>query len=355
MTTSPVTRRANVIGVGLIGGSVALGLRDLGWHVSGDDKDPAVLKLALELNAIDATGIDPQAEITFVATPVGGVAAAAEQALAETKGVVTDVGSVKGPIADAITNGRFVAGHPMAGSEQDGVAGARPGMFRNATWVLTPTGSTSDDAYTKVGQVVRSLGAEVVSMDPHAHDRAVARVSHVPHLTAATLMVMAGGTSYADDSVLRLAAGGFRDMTRIAAGHPRIWLDICADNRDSIVESLDDLMQALSEARRVVADGDRESLLELLSGARKARVNLPSGIPPGLELCEVRVTMADRPGELARLTTLAPEVNIYDFEIAHSVEGGRGVAIMIVALDDQPAFAQVLTQAGYRSSMRKIQ
>lgn len=355
MNAGTAARRANIIGVGLIGGSVALGLKDLGWHVSGDDQDPAVLDLALELHAIDAIGIDPAAEITFVATPVSGVAAAAARALELTKGFVTDVGSVKGPIADAMTDGRFIAGHPMAGSEQDGVAGARPGMFRNATWVLTPTESTSDAAYTSVGQIVRLLGAEVVSMDPHAHDRAVARVSHVPHLTAATLMVMAGGNGYADDSVLRLAAGGFRDMTRIAAGHPRIWLDICADNRESIVDSLDDLMQALTEARQVVADGDRDALLELLSGARRARVNLPSGIPPGLDLCEVRVTMADRPGELARLTTLAPEVNIYDFEIAHSAEGGRGVAIMVVALDDQPAFAELLTAAGYRSSMRKLQ
>lgn len=347
-------RRANVIGIGLIGGSIAFGLRDAGWHVTGDDLDESALALATELGALDGTGLDELAEITVVATPVGGVIDAVERALGETDGVVTDVGSVKAGIASAVSDPRFVAGHPMAGSEQDGVAGARPALFNGATWVLTPTATTSDEAYTAVREIVRILGAEVVSMDPANHDAAVARISHVPHLTAATMMLMAAGAGYNNEAVLRLAAGGFRDMTRIAAGHPRIWLDICAENRDAIIESLDDLIAALSDTRSIVEQTDREGLGELLLGARKARVNLPSGIPSDLDLCEVRVTMPDRPGELARLTTLAPEVNIYDFEIAHSVEGGRGVAIMVMAVEDHAAFADQLTEAGYRSSMRKL-
>jgi prephenate dehydrogenase len=242
----------------------------------------------------------------------------------------------------------------MAGSEQDGVTGARPGLFNNATWVMTPTEHTSDEAYTVVRQVVRLLGAEVVSMEPGSHDEAVARISHVPHLTAATMMVMAAGSGFDNEAVLRLAAGGFRDMTRIAAGHPAIWLDICEQNKTQIVESLDDLIEGLQNARNIVERTDRDELRTLLTGARKARVNLPSGIPSGLELCEVRVTMPDIPGAIAALTTLAPEVNIYDFEIAHSSEGQRGVAIMVVALADQPSFAAKLGEAGYRSSMRKL-
>ncbi len=352
-TSAP--RRANVIGVGLIGGSIALGLRSVGWHVTGDDHDAATLDKALELDVIDTVGLDPAAEITFIATPVGGVPAAAERALAETAGIVTDVGSVKTEVATAVTDPRFVAGHPMAGSEQDGVTGARPGLFRNATWVLTPTEETSEAAYTGVREIIRILGAEVVSMDPGLHDEAVARISHVPHLTAATLMVMAAGAGFDNDAVLRLAAGGFRDMTRIAAGSPAIWLDICQQNRSAILGGIDDLIEALQSARKVVDDTDRAGLENLLSGARAARVNLPSGIPVDLELCEVRVTMLDEPGQIARITTVAPEVNIYDFEIAHSVEGGRGVAIMVIALDDHPGFAETLRGAGYRPSMRKLQ
>ena len=142
MSENEAQRRANIIGVGLIGGSVALGLRAAGWHVSGLDHDPQATDLALKLEAIDAVGLDPDAEVTFVATPVGGVVDAVTMALNETTGVVTDVGSVKAEIAAAISDPRFVAGHPMAGSEQDGVAGARPGLFANATWVMTPTEST---------------------------------------------------------------------------------------------------------------------------------------------------------------------------------------------------------------------
>ena len=231
MTDTPTpTRRANIIGVGLIGGSIALGLRELGWHVTGEDCDSATNELAMELDVVDAIGFDPDAEITFIATPAGGIIEAARRALNDSNGIVTDVGSVKEDIARAVDHPRFVAGHPMAGSEQDGVAGARPGLFRNTTWVMTPTESTSDAAYTEVRQVVRLLGAEVVSMEPANHDAAVARISHVPHLTAATMMVMAAGSGFDNDAVLRLAAGGFRDMTRIAAGHPAIWLDICEQN-----------------------------------------------------------------------------------------------------------------------------
>ncbi|MEM7094764.1 MAG: prephenate dehydrogenase/arogenate dehydrogenase family protein [Actinomycetota bacterium] len=348
-------RRANVVGVGLIGGSIALGLRAAGWYVSGTDQDSATIDRAMELEVLDAVGLDHDAEITFIATPAGAVPEAAARALGETSGVVTDVGSVKADIASAVTDPRFVGGHPMAGSEQDGVNGARPALFSNATWVLTPTDHTSEVAYTTTREVVRVLGAEVVSMDPVQHDEAVARISHVPHLTAATLMMMAAGATLETEAVLRLAAGGFRDMTRIAAGSPTIWLDICAQNRSAILDGIDDLVEALQTARRIVDESDRVGLEGLLTGARSARVNLPSGIPAGLDLCEVRVTMLDEPGQIARITTLAPEVNIYDFEIAHSVEGRRGVAIMVVALDDQPAFAAKLRAAGYRPSMRKLQ
>jgi len=347
-------RRANVVGVGLIGGSVALGLREQGWHVTGQDRDAATTALALELGVLDAVGFDEHAEISFIATPVGGVVEAAQAALEASTGVVTDVGSVKADIAAAIAHPRFVAGHPMAGSEQDGVTGARPGLFNNSTWVMTPTESTSDEAYTVVRQVVRLLGAEVVSMEPGRHDEAVARISHVPHLTAATMMVMAAGSGFDNDAVLRLAAGGFRDMTRIAAGHPAIWLDICEQNKTQVVDSLNDLIRELENTRSIVDGGDRDALMTLLTGARKARVNLPSGIPADLQLCEVRVTMPDIPGAIAAITTLAPEINIYDFEIAHSSEGDRGVAIMVVALDDHPSFADQLGAAGYRASMRKL-
>lgn len=349
-----MTRRANIIGTGLIGGSVGLSLREQGWHVTGDDADSDRTDEAVQIGAIDQVGLDSQAEITFVATPVHNVAEQVTRALARTPGVVTDVGSVKGDIAEQVSDSRFVPGHPMAGSEQEGLKGADASMFRGAVWVLTPGPTTAEFAYTTVRDVVRSFGADVVSLSPSQHDTVVALVSHVPHLTAASLMCLADEASAEHEVVLRLAAGGFRDMTRIASGHPGIWPDICVQNSEAIGTSLDGLIEALSAVRDMVRSGDREALLTRLAQARRARVSLPTGLPDELELVEVRVAIADRAGELARLTTLAPEVNIYDFEIAHSPEGQQGIGIMVIAADQRDAFLAKLTDAGYSPSTRTL-
>jgi len=349
-----VSRRANIVGTGLIGGSIGMALRKRGWHVCGDDDAADRVADAIHVGAIDATGLDPDAEITFVAVPVMAIQDQVERALVRTAGVVTDVGSVKGTLAATITDSRFVPGHPMAGSEQDGVKGARPDLFSGATWVLTPGEQTAEHAYAKVGSVVRELGAEVISLAPDVHDAVVALVSHVPHLTASSLMNLADTAQAEHQIMLRLAAGGFRDMTRIAAGNPTMWIDICEANRDAILGALDGLMDNLAEVRDLVATGDRDGIGQHLNQARSARVNLPTGMPEGLELAEIRVTIPDRKGELARLTTLAPEINIYDFEIAHSTEGLRGVAIMVVARDRVEEFSAVLQTAGYQSSFRLL-
>ena len=346
--------RANVIGTGLIGGSIAFALREQGWIVSGDDADPDRLAQALELGAIDTAGLDPAATITFVATPVADVAEQVERALVKTTGVVTDVASIKGSIASAVTDSRFVPGHPMAGSEQDGVKGARPELFSGAVWVLTPGKTTAEHAYTHVRNVVRSLGADVVSLAPDEHDRVVATVSHVPHLTATSLMCLADDASSEHEVLLRLAAGGFRDMTRIASGHPGIWPDICVENSTAIAASLTDLIDRLSSIRDRVVEGDHDAIRTQLVQARAARQNLPSGIPEGIELAEFRVPILDRAGEIARLTTLAPEVNIYDFEIAHSTEGSAGVAVMVVAHGAAEGFATKLREAGYHPAYRVL-
>jgi prephenate dehydrogenase len=355
VTTS---RRAAVLGTGLIGGSIGLALRERGWHVVGHDRDEDRARRALELGALDmiADGDGPDVDITFVATPVGAVVDAARDALQRTSGLVTDVGSVKRAITEAVAGDRFVGGHPMAGSEQEGVDGARADLFEGAVWVLTPVRGTDDDAYLRVRSVVASLGAEVVAVPPDQHDALVAVVSHVPHLTAATLMQLAGGRAEDSRAVLRLAAGGFRDMTRVAAGHPGIWPDICAENREAIVEVLDQFIDELGEVRHVVAAGDRAGLLARLDGARDARLNLPARLVSPDDLAELRVPVPDEPGTLATVTTLASEhgVNIVDIEIAHSGEGDRGVLIMVVATDEAERFHEALLGRSYTSSWRAL-
>ena len=324
-------RRAQVIGTGLIGGSIGLGLRRLGWHVTGDDIDQGCVERAHELGCLDAIGLDDHAELTFLAVPVGGVVAAARAALAR-GGVVTDVGSVKSPVVDALPDQRFVGGHPMAGSEALGVDGARADLFDGAVWVLTPTSSTDPSAQAMVHSVARALGAEVLTLAPAEHDELVATVSHVPHLTAASLMGLASERSTEHQALLRLAAGGFRDMTRIAAGDPRIWLDICQDNRGAILDVLDDLIDSLGEMRAVIDAGDSAQLDRRLRAAQVARRSLPTGAPPAEELSELRVSIPDRSGELAAITALATElsVNIHDIEVAHSVSERGGLLILVV-------------------------
>ena len=353
----PTPGRAVIVGTGLIGGSIGMRLRREGWYVTGRDLDPDRVTRALELGALDAVGEDPEATITFVATPVRAVADEARRALAAGSGLVTDVGGVKASIVEAVDDPRFVGGHPMAGSEQDGVDGATPDLFQGATWVLTPTDGTDAEAYAQVRQIVGTLGAETVALPPDRHDELVAVVSHVPHLTAATLMRLADARSVEHRALLRLAAGGFRDMTRVASGHPGIWPDICSDNRTAIVEVLDQLIDALRDMRDVVAAGDRGALLAALEQARAARVNLPARFRTAADLSEVRVPVPDRPGAVADVAILAADldVNIVDLEIAHSTEGPQGVLVMLIETGAVEEFRKALVGRGYRPAVQPVE
>ena len=348
--------RANVLGLGLIGGSLALALQRAGYEVGGSDSDVSHVGKALERGIIHHSGLFADAEVTFVATPVNTVVDQVARALEMTTGVVTDVGSVKSHVAQSISVNRFVAGHPMAGSELDGLDGADAAMFEGAVWVLTPTASSSDESFSILAGLITKLGAEVVALDPQHHDDLVAIVSHVPHLTAATLMRLADNRSEEHLALLRLAAGGFRDMTRIASGRPGIWLDICDQNRDAIVRGLDSLISGLSEMRDIVLRGDRDALFSSLEQARRARMNLPIGAGAVEDLVEVRIPIPDRPGGAADVFTLSGElaVNIYDFEVVHSVEGDRGVMVTVIRAEHADIFRGGLLARGFRPAVQPL-
>lgn len=349
-------RRGQIVGTGLIGGSVALALGEAGWHVTGFDIDAQRAERAREIGVIDAVGIDPEAELTVVAVPAGALEKEIRNALQQTKGMVTDTGSVKAMVARSIDNPRFVPGHPMAGSEQDGVDGADQQIFEGAVWVLTPTEGTDDLGLRQLQTVLSSMGCDVVTMTPERHDALVAIVSHVPHLTAASLMCLADDRALDDAPLLRLAAGGFRDMTRIAAGHPEIWLDICEQNSEAIVAVLDEFSDRISNVRSLVAEADRDGLTTVLSQARRARTNLPSRYVRPQDLIEIRIPIPDRKGQIANITMLAADcdVNIADIEVAHSTEGADGVLVLVVARAEVQRFLAVLAGQGYKPTTREL-
>ena len=350
-------RRANVVGLGLIGGSLGRAMRARGWRVHGSDVDVSRVDAALAGSVIDAAGLDPGAEISFVAVPALGVADAVKATLEATSGLVTDVSGVKSSVVAAVTDPRFLGGHPMAGSEQEGLDGADPDLFEGAVWVLTPTADTSDALFATVASIVSSLGAEVVALSPSRHDSLVAVVSHVPHLAAATLMALADDRAEEHAALLRLAAGGFRDMTRIASGHPAIWPDICEENRVAIVDALDGLIGGLDHIRAVVERGDRDALLAVLTRARRARANLPSRVARPADLAEVRIPIPDRPGAAAEVFTLAAElgVNVADFEVYHSAEGAKGIMILLIDVANGELFRGGLIARGFRPSVRRLE
>ena len=358
-TDASAPRRAGIVGTGLIGGSIGLALRRAGWHVTGVDVDERTGARAVALGVVDALGVDPAAHVTFIATPVGAIASAARAALAAGPGAVTDVGGVKTSVVAAVADPRFVGGHPMAGSELDGVDGADADLFRGAAWVLTPTAQTDPDAFAAVHAAVAAMGAEIVAVDPARHDAIVAVVSHVPHLTAAAQMgVAAGHEREQQGPLLRLAAGGFRDMTRIAAGTTGIWPDVCADNADAITGVLDELLGALTRVRDVVAGRQRGELVELLERARAARLALPGrSTRPAGEVVELRIPVPNREGVLADVTTLASRmgVNIEALETADATEHEGGLIVMVVEAAAGRRLREVLNERGYRPVVRALE
>src|SRR3984893_2537493 len=361
-------RRVALIGTGLVGGSIGLALVRDETEVLACDADHSRALRAKELGAVSevASSVAEAVEgvdAVVVAVPVGHVAEVVVAALDAGAPLVTDVGSVKTPVVHAVERARpalaarFVGGHPMAGSEQEGLDGADAELFHGATWVLTPTPDTDPDVFGALRALVVSLGAEVVAVTPEHHDALVAVVSHVPQLAASTLMDVAAEQGEQHATLLRLAAGGFRDMTRIAASHPGIWPDICVANRDAIVAALDEYVGALARVRALVDVGDRDGLLDVLQRARRARRTLPVGATVSGPLVELRVPVPDRPGVLAEVTTLAGRlgVNIADLEIDHSMEGQAGVLVLVVAEAGAADLERGLEELGYHVSRSSLQ
>jgi prephenate dehydrogenase len=355
--------RVALLGTGLIGGSIGLALRRMPdvEEVVAYDLDPAVREQAVERGAATRAADTPgdavsEADVIFVAAPVGSIPALIADAAGSLKrgAVVTDVGSTKSrlvmEIAKSIPDGvSFIGGHPMAGTEEEGIAAADPGLLEGCWWILTPTDRVDAKAYQALHGLLSRMGARVMALDAERHDDLMAVISHLPHLTATTLMNLASERGEEHGGLLSLAAGGFRDVTRVAASNPDIWLDICDENAEAISSVLREFAGRLLELSDLVEAGSRPDLRERFIAAREARRNLPGKQVDG-ELVELLIPVPDRPAVLAEVTTSVGDlgINIEDLQITHSEEGGRGtLRLLIIGREAATKVQDALSMRGY--------
>jgi prephenate dehydrogenase len=357
--------RVAIVGTGLVGASLglALGRLDRVTSVRGWDRDPDQLAVASQRGAVDvaassATEAVTGADLVVLAVPGSAIAAVmAELAPALLPGaILTDVVSVKQRVVEALQAAappgvHIVGGHPMAGTHEHGAAHATADLFVGATYLLTPTTHTDPDAYRTLHGLVAEIGARPLAVSPQRHDLLVAVVSHLPQLAATTLMNLAAERARDEHAgLLLLAAGGFRDATRVAASNPDLWLDICAENRAAIIAVLDDYRERVGALRSVIAVADDVELRRVLGAARTARRSLPGKETATGALVELEMPIPDRPGVLAEVTTSVGEagVNIEDLGISHAPEGGRGRLRLAIIGPKHAALARVALEArGY--------
>lgn len=339
--------RIAIVGTGLIGTSLAMAALRAGDAVRGFDADPGTLAIAAERSgltpAASVAGCVHGATIVFVCTPIPTLAGLVTEVLAAApEAVVSDVGSVKSHVtasvvadADPAHLARYVGGHPMGGSERSGPERASPSVVDGVVWVLCATELTDPTAVDRLEAWIERVGASPVRMDPERHDRLVAVVSHLPQVASTALMGLAATEEAGEPEILLLAAGGFRDLTRLAASSPRLWSDILLSNREQIARALELYADRLLEIRDMVRAGAAGQVEEAFAHAKRARLALTAKPQVKAGVAVIQVPIPDRPGVLGELTAALGEagVNIEDLQIVHSPEGGRGTVHLTVAVD----------------------
>jgi prephenate dehydrogenase len=364
----PNVRRVGIVGLGLIGGSIGLSLRKrapVDWMV-GYDVDPRAVAGALDRGAVDAgaESLEDAAahvDLVVVATPVDIIPGVLDRiaSFVDAGAVVTDAGSVKAEVVAAgerCLGDAFVGGHPMSGSERHGIDAANEDLFEDAWWIVTPTRTTPSTAYSTVTAVVSALGARPIALDPSTHDALVARLSHLPQLTASALVdvALAAGDR---DALLGLAGGGFRDVTRIAASNPDLWVAIIRSNHQAVLESLAGLGDRLEAVTSMISMQHWDELRSWLDRSRRARLDVFTKPDFGGEPVGLSLMIPDRPGVLAEVTTAAGELgaNIEDLRIVHSTEGGQGrLELIVTGPERAESLVGALMGLGYRVERSEV-
>jgi prephenate dehydrogenase len=261
--------------------------------------------------------------------------------------VVTDVGSTKGELVDALGGDeRFIGGHPLAGAETAGVENARADLFEGARWYLTPTERSSGLLYDRLQRTVAGLGARPQAIDPAAHDRLMATISHLPHVVANALVAEAAEELARDAERMPEIGPSFRDTTRVAGSNPAIWADIFASNRDAVADSVDAVARRLGEAAELIRGGDRDAVAAWHAAAGEDRRHLLESELEAGPLRELRIVVANKPGTIAELALTLGEagVNIEDMALYPAPDMTSGAVTLWVAGEEQAARAEALVR-----------
>jgi prephenate dehydrogenase len=322
--------------------------------VVGCGRSPERLARAVELGAIDR-GAGSLAEacegadVVFCCGPVAALPQQAHEALGASgpETVVTDVGSTKGELVEAVGGDeRFIGGHPLAGAETAGVENAREDLFEGARWYLTPTERSSGLLYDRLQRTLSALGARPQAIDPEGHDRLMAAISHLPHVLANALACEAADSLTQDSERLPDVGPSFRDMTRVAGSNPAIWADIFASNREAVARSVDSVGERLRHAAQLIREGDREALASWHGAAGEARQQLLEADSEAGPLRELRIVVANKPGTIAELALALGEagVNIEDMALHPAPDMTSGAVTLWVAGEEQAARAEQLVR-----------
>ena len=344
--------RIAIVGVGLIGGSIGMAARErAGAEVTGYDPAPGALAAALDVGAVDRAAPDlaaalDGADVAFVAAPVGALPALAAAVLAAAGEdcVVTDVGSTKRTIVETVRDERFIGGHPLAGAANAGVRHARAELFDGATWYLTPTPHTRGTLYERLYRLLSTLGARPAALDAETHDRMLATVSHLPHVLANVLVAQAARALSEEGEQLPATGPSFRDITRVAGSNTAIWRDIYLANADALIAAIDDAGARLASVRAALASGDGTAIAAWNDDAGADRRRLLEGELAGGEVCELRVSVPNRPGVVAEVALALGKasINIVDMALHPAPDRSSGYIVLWIAGEERAAQAEAL-------------
>ncbi|MBD8004869.1 prephenate dehydrogenase [Bacillus norwichensis] len=352
-------KKVLIIGVGLIGGSIALAIKKEHpeVHITGYDLNEQNCRLAEKMKIIDecSTSFETEAvtsDLIILACPVEEVeqkiCQLAELSL-KPETIITDVGSTKVKIMEksAILREKgavFIGGHPMAGSHKSGAGSAREHLFENAFYLLTPTEGTNEEKVEELKDWLRGTGANFVIMEPEEHDMITGVVSHLPHLIATSIVRQVESHAGVNERVRWLAAGGFRDITRIASSSPAMWSDVVKHNQSSLLSLIDEWITEMKYVKGLVQTGDKDHIYSYFADAKKFRDSLPVRARGAIDaFYDLYVDVQDKPGVISHVTTILAEkrISLTNIRIIEAREDVFGVLRLSFQTEEDREKAEV--------------